>query len=270
MAEEKGADLMAQLNGKSIYLTGGASGIGRAVTEAFIKEGAAVTILDKSAKGLHELKQQFGEKVQCIEGDVTVYEDHVRAVETAVESFGKLDVFVANAGVFDGFAKFEHVTPEAMSAAYDLLMDINVKGYFNGAKASVAELKETSGNMIFTVSGAGFYPDGGGVWYTASKHAQIGLMRQLAFELAPEVRVNAVAPGGTLTALHVIPPLEPFVKIVDNETKEKSIKKRNPLQIAMKSEDHVGAYILLASDQARAITGEVISSDGGLAVRGLG
>ncbi|WP_066072014.1 SDR family NAD(P)-dependent oxidoreductase [Neobacillus soli] len=261
---------MAQLSGKSIYLTGGASGIGKAVTEACVKEGAVVTILDKSRAGLNELKQQFGESVQCMEGDVTIYEDHVHAVKTAVETYGQLDVFVANAGVFDGFAKFEQVTPEAMSAAYDLLFNINVKGYFNGAKAATAELKKTGGNMIFTVSGAGFYPDGGGVWYTASKHAQIGLMRQLAFELAPDIRVNAVAPGGTLTALHVIPPLQPFVTVVDNETKEKSIKKRNPLQIAMTSEDHVGAYLLLASDQARAITGEVISSDGGLAVRGLG
>jgi NAD(P)-dependent dehydrogenase (short-subunit alcohol dehydrogenase family) len=261
---------MAQLSGKSIYLTGGASGIGRAVTEAFVKEGAVVTILDRSAAGLNELKLQYGEQVQCIEGDVTIYKDHVRAVETATKIYGKLDVFVANAGVFDGFAKFETVTPESMSDAYDLLFNINVKGYFNGAKAVTEELKKTAGNMIFTVSGAGFYPDGGGVWYTASKHAQIGLMRQLAFELAPDIRVNAVAPGGTLTALHVIPPLQPFVKMVDNETKEKSIKKRNPLQIAMKSEDHVGAYLLLASDQARAITGEVISSDGGLAVRGLG
>jgi NAD(P)-dependent dehydrogenase (short-subunit alcohol dehydrogenase family) len=260
---------MAQLSGKSIYMTGGASGIGKAVTEAFIQEGAVVTILDKSAEGLDLLKQQFGEAVQCIEGDVTTYDDHVRAVGMAVESFGKLDVFVANAGVFDGFAKFENVTAEAMSDAFDLLFNINVKGYFHGAKASVEELKKTAGNMIFTVSGAGFYPDGGGVWYTASKHAQIGLMRQLAFELAPNIRVNAVAPGGTLTALHVIPPLQPFVKLIDNETKEKSIKSRNPLRIAMSSEDHVGAYLLLASDMSRAITGEVISSDGGLSVRGL-
>ncbi|MEW9671249.1 SDR family NAD(P)-dependent oxidoreductase [Ammoniphilus sp. 3BR4] len=261
---------MAQLTGKSVYMTGGASGIGRAVTEAFIAEGAAVTILDRSEQGLEELKQQFGDSVQCIVGDVTEYGDHVRAVLTATETFGKLDVLVANAGVFDGFAKFLHVTPEAVSEAYDMLFNINVKGYFYAAKAAVDELKKTNGNMIFTVSGAGFYPDGGGVWYTASKHAQIGLLRQLAFELAPDIRVNAVAPGGTLTALHVIPPLQPFVKAVDNETKAKSIQKRNPLQIAMSSEDHVGAYVLLASDQARAITGEIISSDGGLSVRGLG
>lgn len=261
---------MAQLSGKSVYLTGGASGIGKAVTEAFINEGAVLTVLDKSAEGLDQLKKQFGDSIQCIEGDVTNYQAHAKAVTMAVEKFGNLDVFVANAGVFDGFAKFENVTPEAMSDAYDVLFEINVKGYFNGAKASVDELKKTGGNMIFTVSGAGFYPDGGGVWYTSSKHAQIGLMRQLAFELAPEIRVNAVAPGGTLTALNVISPLQNFVKIVDNETKEKSIKSRNPLRIAMSSEDHVGAYILLASNHAKAITGEVISSDGGLAVRGLG
>jgi NAD(P)-dependent dehydrogenase (short-subunit alcohol dehydrogenase family) len=260
---------MAQLKGKSVYITGGASGIGKAVIESFIEEGAVVTVLDKSAQGLDLLKEQFRENIRCIEGDVTLYEDHVRAVRTAVETFGKLDVFVANAGVFDGFAKFDEVTPKAMSDAYDLLFNINVKGYFNGSKAVVEELKKTAGNMIFTVSGVGFYPDGGGVWYTASKHAQIGLMRQLAFELAPDIRVNAVAPGGTLTALHVIPPLQTFVKQVDNETKAKSIKSRNPLRIAMTSEDHVGAYLLLASDKSRAITGEVISSDGGLAVRGL-
>lgn len=260
---------MAQLEGKSVYLTGGASGIGKAVTEAFIQEGAVLTILDKSAEGLEQLRKQYGRSVRCIEGDVTNYQDHEKAVRNAVDTYGKLDVFIANAGVFDGFAKFEKVTPNAMSDAYDLLFNINVKGYFNGAKATVDELKKTKGNMIFTVSGAGFYPDGGGVWYTASKHAQIGLMRQLAFELAPDIRVNAVAPGGTLTALHVIPPLQPFVKLVDNETKEKSIKTRNPLRIAMSAEDHVGAYLLLASEQARAITGEVISSDGGLAVRGL-
>ncbi|MBN6887374.1 NAD(P)-dependent dehydrogenase (short-subunit alcohol dehydrogenase family) [Cytobacillus horneckiae] len=261
---------MAEFANHSIYITGGASGIGSAVAQAFAREGANITILDKSAKGLEEIKSLLGNQVQCIEGDVTVYEDHAKAVRKAVDAYGKLDVFIANAGVFDGFAKFENVTSEAMSDAYDILMNINVKGYFNGAKASLPELRKTAGNMIFTVSGAGFYPDGGGVWYTASKHAQIGLMKQLAFEVAPEIRVNAVAPGGTLTALNVIPPLKSFVKEIDNETKAKSIKRRNPLQIAMDSEDHVGPYLLLASKKSRAITGEVISSDGGLAVRGLG
>lgn len=261
---------MAELAGKSAYITGGASGIGKAVVEEFIKQGAVVTVLDRSAEGLKELEQQFGEKIRTLTGDVTVYADHQRAVETAVAAFGKLDVLVSNAGVFDGFAKFATVTPEALAEAYDVLFSINVKGSFFAAKAAVDELKRTRGNMIFTVSGAGFYPDGGGVWYTASKHAQIGLMRQLAFELAPDIRVNAVAPGGTLTALSVIPPLRPFVNVVDNETKAKSIKTRNPLRIVMQPEDHVGAYLLLASDKACAITGEVISSDGGLAVRGLG
>jgi len=260
---------MGQFFNKSVYITGGASGIGKAVTDSFIEEGANVTILDRSAKGLDEIKQIYGDRVQCLIGDVTEYNDHAQAVQKAVDVYGKLDVLVANAGVFDGFAKFDQVTPQALSEAYDLLFTINVKGYFYAAKAALDELKKTNGNIIFTVSGAGFYPDGGGVWYTASKHAQIGLMRQLAFELAPNIRVNAVAPGGTLTSLHTIPPLQSFVKSVDNETKAKSIKTRNPLQIAMNPEDHVSPYLLLASDKSRAITGEVISSDGGLAIRGL-
>ncbi|MED3564051.1 SDR family NAD(P)-dependent oxidoreductase [Bacillus xiapuensis] len=258
------------LKDKVVLITGGASGIGEAVTRRFIQEGAKVGIIGRSKEKLAKMKEEFGENIVTYQGDVSKYEDNEQAVQATVEQYGKLDVFIANAGVFDGFAKFADVTPEALSEAYDYLLDINLKGSFFGAKAALEELQKTNGNIIFSVSGASFYPDGGGVWYTASKHAQVGLMRQLAFELAPNIRVNAVAPGGTLTELSVIPPLHPFVKIVDNETKASSIKKRNPLQLAQMPEDHVGAYVLLASDQARAITGEVISSDGGLSVRGLG
>ncbi|MDQ6597253.1 SDR family NAD(P)-dependent oxidoreductase [Bacillus salipaludis] len=258
------------LKDKVVLITGGASGIGEAVTRRFIQEGAKVGIIGRSKEKLVKMKEEFGENIVTCQGDVSKYEDNEQAVQATVGKFGKLDVFIANAGVFDGFAKFADVTPEALSDAYDFLLNINLKGSFFGVKAALEELQKTNGNIIFSVSGASFYPDGGGVWYTASKHAQVGLMRQLAFELAPNIRVNAVAPGGTLTELTVIPPLHPFVKIVDNETKAKSIKKRNPLQLAQMPEDHVGAYVLLASDQAKAITGEVISSDGGLSVRGLG
>lgn len=258
------------LKDKVVLITGGSSGIGEAVTRRFIQEGAKVAIIGRSKEKLEKMKKEFGEHILTCQGDVSLYEDNEKAVQATVEQFGKLDVFIANAGVFDGFAKLADVTPNAVSDAYDYLLNINLKGSFFGVKAALAELQKTNGNIIFSISGASFYPDGGGVWYTASKHAQLGLMRQLAFELAPHIRVNAVAPGGTLTELSVIPPLHPFVKIVDNETKANSIKKRNPLQLAQMPEDHVGAYLLLASDQARAITGEVISSDGGLSVRGLG
>jgi NAD(P)-dependent dehydrogenase (short-subunit alcohol dehydrogenase family) len=260
----------AVLKDKVVIITGGASGIGEAVTRRFIQEGAKVGIIGRSKEKLAKMKEEFGENILTYQGDVSKYEDNELVVKATVKQFGKLDVFIANAGVFDGFAKFADVTPDALSEAYDYLLNINLKGSFFGVKAALPELQKTNGNIIFSVSGASFYPDGGGVWYTASKHAQVGLMRQLAFELAPNIRVNAVAPGGTLTELTVIPPLHPFVKIVDNETKASSIKRRNPLQLAQMPEDHVAAYVLLASDQARAITGEVISSDGGLAVRGLG
>ena len=80
------------------------------------------------------------------------------------------------------------------------MFGVNVKGYLLGAKAAYRELAKTRGSIIFTVSNAGFYPCGGGPLYTASKHAVVGLIRQLAYELAPSVRVNAVAPGLVRTA----------------------------------------------------------------------
>lgn len=212
------------LKDKVVLITGGNSGIGEAVTRRFIQEGAKVSIIGRSIETLKKMKEEFGEEILINQGDVSKYEDNEKAVQATVKQFGKLDVLVANAGVFDGFAKFADVTPDALSEAYDFLLNINVKGSFFGA-AALEELQKSNGNIIFTVSGASFYPDGGGVWYTASKHAQIGLMRQLAFELAPNIRVNAVAPGGTLTALSVIPPLRPFVKVVDNDTKASGIKK---------------------------------------------
>jgi 2,3-dihydroxy-2,3-dihydrophenylpropionate dehydrogenase len=104
--------------------------------------------------------------------------------------------------------------------------------------------------------------------YTASKHAVVGLIKQLAFELASTVRVNGVAPGGTLTAIGAVASLRLFCPQVDLETRRKRIEGRTPLQIAMSPEDHLGAYVLLASEQSRAMTGTIVQSDRGVGMRG--
>lgn len=260
---------MGWLNGKVALITGGGAGIGRAVVERFLQENARICVLDLSEERLHGLKEQFGDDVITVHGNVRNYADNEKAVAQTVSTFGKLDIFVANAGVFDGFKKLIDLSPEVLDAAYEELFSINVKGYLFGARAALPELIKTNGNMIFTISGAAFYPDGGGPLYTASKHAALGLIRQLAFEAAPTVRVNGVAPGGTITDLAVTPALRPYCIRKSSQEREESIKHRNPLRMAMQSEDHVASYVLLASDQSCAITGEVISSDGGLSVRGL-
>ncbi|WP_096203159.1 3-(cis-5,6-dihydroxycyclohexa-1,3-dien-1-yl)propanoate dehydrogenase [Bacillus sp. FJAT-45350] len=260
---------MSKLDEKVAIVTGGASGIGKAITKRFIDEGTRVCVFDLSEEGLNELKEEFGDSILTFRGDVTSYSDHKEAISKTVEIFGKLDIFVSNAGVFDGFVSLEGLPESRIDEAFSMIFDINVKGGLLGAKAACAELKKTGGTIIFTVSNSGFYPNGGGPLYTASKHAIVGLIKELAYELAPEIRVNGVSPGGTITNLSAIPPLKDCVQQLDPETRKRLISARNPLQIAQTPEDHMGAYVLLASNESKAITGTVIESDGGLGVRGM-
>lgn len=261
---------MGWLEGKIVYITGGGSGIGKAIVDRFIAEGAKVSILDRSQDHLEQLNRQYPSDVVTYCGDVRNFEDHQEAIHLAVKRWGKLDGLIANAGIFDGFITMKNMTPEVLDQSYQQLFDVNVKGYFFAAKAALSELMKSQGNIIFSLSGASFYPDGGGTIYTATKHAALGLLRQLAFELAPTVRVNGVALGGTITELKVSTSLKDLTQPVNVEEKKRSIQSRNPMQMFMTPEDHVATYVLLASDQAPAITGEVIHSDGGLTVRGLG
>ena len=259
------------LEGKVAVVTGGASGIGRAVVHRFLEEGAKVCVLDRNGDRLRQMSVAMSaENLVAVQGDVTTLEDNRRAVQAAVKSFDKLDVFVGNAGVFDGFVTLERLPEETIGPAFDEIFHVNVKGYLLGAKTALPELLKTSGNMVFTTSAAGFYPNGGGPLYTASKHAVVGLIRQLASELAPSIRVNGVAPGGTITDLGTVPSVKPHAAVPpDVESKEALIRSRNPLRIAMRPDDHAGAYVLLASEQGKAMTGEIIHSDGGWGVRGF-
>lgn len=259
------------LDGKVAIVTGGASGIGRAVVERFIQEGAKVCVYDLDSEKLQQLSRLLPSgALVTVQGDATRLEDNRRGVATAVNAFGRLDVFVANAGLFDGSVTLERLPDENIGAAFDEIFHVNVKGYLLGAKAALPELLKTSGNMIFTVSSAAFYPNGGGPIYTASKHAVVGLVQELAHELAPQVRVNGVAPGGTVTSLRVVASLRSLAPApLDARAREARSRSRNPLRLAMHPEDHVAAYLLLASDQTRSMTGEIIHSDGGLGARGL-
>ena len=124
--------------------------------------------------------------------------------------------------------------------------------------------------MIFTLSNSSLYPDGGGVMYVASKHAALGILRQLAHELAPAVRVNGVAAGATRTPIRTAPAFS--VPIADYRSPEidQAIEAVTPLAIRAEPADHTGAYVLLASrSEGRVITGAVIETDAGLGVRGL-
>ena len=258
---------MGRLQGCVALVTGGGSGLGLAIVERFVEEGASLIVLDRAKNRLRSLETRFGKNVVGIVGDVTSLDDNRLAVATALERHGRLDTFIGNAGIWDGYVRLPDL-PETVARVFEEVMSINVLGYILGAKAAFEALKNSRGSMIFTVSTAGFYPDGGGVIYAASKHAVVGLIRQMAFELAPSIRVNGVAPGyipSNITGPTTLGLDQPMTA-----GEPDFVARLVPLAVAPKAEDYAGLYVMLASHRdAAPMTGTIVNSDGGLGARGI-
>jgi 2,3-dihydroxy-2,3-dihydrophenylpropionate dehydrogenase len=265
----------AALEGEVALITGGGSGIGRAVVDRYVAEGARVGVLDTRDDRLAEVAAAYGDRVLTIAGSVADATDNDAAVRQTVERFGRLDVFVGNAGVTDGFQDFVDLDTTTIDAGFDELFAVNVKGYLLGAKAALPALLTSRGCMIFTLSAASHYPNAGGVLYVASKHAGLGIVRELAHELAPAIRVNGVAAGPTRTDLRMPGALDPSQgsgNALDAQPAdpENAIRACTPLDHWAEASEHAGAYVLLASrTEGALITGETIRTDLGLGVRGL-
>jgi cis-3,4-dihydrophenanthrene-3,4-diol dehydrogenase len=261
------------LNNQVAAITGGGSGIGLAVARRFLHEGAAgVVILDRDTSAVDDLDAAFPGKVHGIQGDVREFGTHQAMVATAQREFGKLDVLVGNAGVFDFHRPLASYNDQTLSSTFDEIFAINLKGYMLAAMAAREALTASGGSMIFTGSVASLHAGGGGVLYTAVKHAVVGMIRELAKELAPHVRVNGVGPGGTLTNLRGTDALGHAERsIADKAAQAKErIAAALPLRFAQEADDHAGIYVLLASrENSRAVTGQIIMSDGGVDIRPL-
>lgn len=262
---------MARLDQEVVLVTGGASGLGRAIVDRFVEEGARLAVLDRSAEKLAALSEAYGEDIVTIEGDVRVLADHQRAVAACLSRFGRLDCAIGNAGIWDYSVSLDALPEAGLDAAFDEMFHINVKGYLLLAKAALPSLAASGGSIIYTVSNAGFDPAGGGPLYTATKHAVVGLIRQLAYELAPVVRVNGVAPGPISTDLRGAGALGLGEQSIGALDLEALAAPTMPLALVPAAEDYAGAYVALASRRDnRAATGGVISLDAGIAVRGIG
>jgi 2,3-dihydroxy-2,3-dihydrophenylpropionate dehydrogenase/cis-2,3-dihydrobiphenyl-2,3-diol dehydrogenase len=257
---------MGWLEGKAALVTGGASGLGRAIAERFIQEGGQVLVVDRSRDKLKQLSAELGGPLVTFVGDVTSPADNTGAVAAAVEAFGQLDVFVGNAGLWDFNRPLLGSSIEDTALAFEELFAVNVKGYLLGARAAAEALRPTRGSMIFTLSNSSFFPRGGGPLYTASKHAGLGLVRQLAYELAPDIRVNGVAPGGMATDLRGPSSLGMDRQSISDAMPVRELLRRHmALEIYIEPSDYVGAYVLLASpENSSTVTGAVfdISSFG--------
>ncbi|WP_234035250.1 SDR family NAD(P)-dependent oxidoreductase [Aurantiacibacter sediminis] len=260
---------MARLEGKVALITGGASGIGMEVAKAYIAEGAQVAIMGLADDKLDAATASLGGDTISIAGDVRNYADNERAVAETVEAFGGLDIFVANAGVWDWGTRMVDMTPDQLEATYDEVLGTNLKGYMLGAKAAAVALAKRKGCMIFTLSTASVNSAGGGIVYTASKHAGLGVMRQLAYELAPHVRVNGVAVGAALTDLRGPSSLG----LEGKSIKELPLKEAAPMFLPMGEQPEPSAftapYVLLAADGENAsMTGTAIDCMCGYNIRG--
>ena len=261
---------MGWLANKVALITGGASGLGRAIVERFVEEGACVAILDRARERSEELAATLGDRVIAIVGDVTNLGDNRRAVAETVARFARLDCFVGNAGIWDFSTSLADLPDDRIGSAFDELFGVNVKGYLLGAKAAYRELAKTRGSIIFTVSNAGFYPCGGGPLYTASKHAVVGLIRQLAYELAPKIRVNGVAPGAIPTDLRGPRSLEMADRSIAAVPLKEMVEKGLPLGKLPEPRHYTGPYVLLASSEnSSTATGGVIICEGGIGIRGF-
>lgn len=260
---------MGAFDGYAIYLTGGGSGLGRALVEAFVAAGSRVSVLDRSAAKNAALRTAFGDAVVTTDGDVRELAAHVDAVDAALTRFGRLDVYVGNAAIWDGNVTLLDLPPERIDAAFDEVYGINVKGALLGAKAAAAPLIESRGSIVFTLSIAALRAGGGGPLYTSSKHAGIGLVRELAYELAPFVRVNGVCPAGMATDLRGPQALGLDERALMAGVDPDLMRSAYPLDFFPRPDDYVGPYLFLASREACTVSGTLIESDLGMSARGI-
>jgi 3-oxoacyl-[acyl-carrier protein] reductase len=245
-----------RLEGKTALVTGGANGIGKKTAEIFAKEGAEVVIADfdveSGKKTAAEINEEYGNTI-FIEVDVSNIESSKNLINKTVEEFGKLDVLVNNAGITaDGFLT------KMDENQWDRVIDINLKGVFNCSKFAAEHMMENGEGVILNASSVvGLYGNIGQTNYAATKFGVIGLTKTWAKELAPKgVRVNAVAPGYTNTAMMETVPQ----KVLD------SLIKKTPVKRLGEVEDIANAYLFLASDEASFINGTILNVDGGLVI----
>lgn len=257
------------LRGRRALVVGAGSGIGRAVLDAFRAEGADVAVLEKDVGKCAALRERF-DGLPVVTGDATSQQDNETAVRTAVDAFGGLDILVSCVGIFDYYRGIRDLDAGQMDDAFDEMFSVNVKSHLHAVKAALPALRHAAnGSVILTESTSAYYPGRGGVLYVSSKFAVRGLVTALAHELAPEIRVNGVAPGGTLnTDLRGPGSLGLGDRSLGTTPgREAELAARVPLKVALSGADHAWSYVFLASERSRGITGDVVHSDGGFAIR---
>ena len=251
--------MSGSLEGKTALVTGGGSGIGRAASLAYAKDGARVVVADVNVEGGEEtvqlIKETGGEAI-LVHADVSKPEDTQAMVAQAVQTFGSLDCAFNNAGI--GGGKERHLTADYLEDDWDRVMSINLKGVWLCMKAEIPQMmKQGKGAIVNTASIAGLVGLSGTVAYVAAKHGVTGLTKAAAMEYAKSgIRVNAVCPGYIQT---------PLVQGIFDEIDgyRERVASRHPMDRLGEPEEIAQAVLWLSSDSASFVTGHNMAVDGG-------
>jgi NAD(P)-dependent dehydrogenase (short-subunit alcohol dehydrogenase family) len=246
----------ADLAGRRVVVTGGASGIGLATAARFVAEGSQVVILDRDEASFDRVRADLPGLVAPVAADVADAESVTSAFAEVDRLLGGIDVLVANAGISLRH-RFLDITPEE----WRQVMAVNLDGVFHTAQAAARRMvADRGGAILMTASTNGvvghpFYAD-----YNASKAAVILLARSMALELAPAIRVNAVCPGYVMTPMQQAEYTPEMLRVTDAKI---------PLGRHARPEEIAGLFAFLASDEGAYITGAALPIDGGELAGGL-
>jgi meso-butanediol dehydrogenase / (S,S)-butanediol dehydrogenase / diacetyl reductase len=247
---------MRGLEGKRVLITGGASGIGAATAARFLDEGSQVVVLDRDEKGRGAIQRQLPKLAGIVAADVSNLQQVLSAFAQAVQMMGAVDVLINNAGISIRH-NFLDITPEE----WDKILAVNLTGVFYVAQTAARHMWERgSGVILQTAStnglvGQPFYAD-----YNATKAGVIELTKTMALELAPKVRVCAIAPGYVLT---------PMQRAEYTDAMLEEVNRKIPLRRHAQPEEIAALFAYLASDDAAYMTGQVFTCDGAETAGGL-
>ncbi|WP_086662339.1 SDR family NAD(P)-dependent oxidoreductase [Lentzea kentuckyensis] len=247
----------SDLNGSSVVVTGGGSGIGRAAARQFAELGAKVVVADvngDAAKAVAEEIAAAGGTAVVVAGDLTDSAVVDEVVATAVEEFGGLDVLVCNAGIMDSMSAAADVSDEE----WERVLGVNLTAPFRLTRAALPHmLAKGKGSIVYTASEAGLRGSAAGLAYTTSKTGLIGLTRSVAITYRDSgIRANAIAPGGVSTSIAVN---------VDPATHGPQVlgKYMQNIGRVSQAEEQAAAIVFLASNAASNISGVVLPVDNG-------